>query len=172
MTGRRGLTISVLSCGVAGAIALLAASRGWGTVTVLRPAPLAAVVQQKTGDSWVPALPALSVVAIAGAGALLALKGPLRRVIGGLLTVCGLGCAAAAIVGLVQGADPWWPALATLAGLVIAAAGVQTVRHANSWPAMGARYERPTPKKTDEKTTGVSKAELWDALDRGEDPTS
>jgi hypothetical protein len=169
VTGRRGLTLAVLACGIAGAVALLAASRGWGTVTTVRPAPLPPTVTQRTGDSWVPALPALCVVAIAGAGALLALKGVLRKVIGALLTATGLGCVAAAVVGMAEGADPFWPVIAILGGLVVAAAGIETVRTADTWPSMGARYDRPAPTK--EAPRSESRAELWDALDRGEDPT-
>lgn len=178
LTGRRGLTIAVLACGIAGAVSLLAASRGWGTVTTARPAPLPPLVTQRTGDSWVPALPALSVVAIAGAGALLALKGVLRKVIGALLTATGLGCAAAAVVGPAEGADPFWPVLAIVGGLVVAATGAVTVRAAGSWPSMGARYERPVqkperkPEQENESSKSESRADLWDALDRGEDPTT
>ena len=173
LTGRRGLTIAVLACGIAGAVALLAASRGWGTVTSVRPAPLPPIVTHRTGDSWVPALPALSVVAIAGAGALLALKGLLRKVIGALLAATGLGCVAAAITGLAQGADPLWPVLAIAGGLVVTAAGAVTVKVAGTWPSMGARYERPAARQVPEKESkSESRADLWDALDRGEDPTS
>jgi hypothetical protein len=205
-TGRRGLTVAVLACCVAGAVAFLSASRGWGTVTIVRPAPLPPTVTARTGDAWVPALPALSLVAIAGAGALLALKGVLRKVIGLLLTATGLGCVAAAVTGLAEGADPLWPVLAVVGGLVIAATGAVTVKAAGTWPSMGARYERPAPgdrherparkhapeqddqdapeqngnhvpeQENPDRTSSLpaaeSRAELWDALDRGEDPTS
>jgi len=107
---------------------------------------------------------------MAGAGALLALKGVLRKVIGALLTATGLGCVAAAAAGLAGGADPFWPALAIVGGLVVAATGALTVKAAGSWPSMGARYERPVHQQVPKKSE--SKADLWDALDRGEDPTS
>jgi uncharacterized membrane protein (TIGR02234 family) len=48
---------------------------------------------------------------------------------------------------------------------------VVTVRSGRSWPGMSARYDRPatTPEKKPDRP--ASQAELWDALDRGEDPT-
>jgi hypothetical protein len=51
-----------------------------------------------------------------------------------------------------------------LAGLAVAAVGVVALRRGRSWPSMGARYERPAPKATNDH-------DLWTALERGEDPT-
>jgi hypothetical protein len=36
---------------------------------------------------------------------------------------------------------------------------------------MAARYDRPAPAPTGSAKRPVSKADVWDALDRGDDPT-
>ncbi|WP_224275525.1 Trp biosynthesis-associated membrane protein, partial [Streptomyces sp. LS1784] len=62
-----------------------------------------------------------------------------------------------------------WPWVALVGGVLLALAGLLTLRYGRGWPAMGSRYEAPTrrtPARTD--TPG----DLWKALDRGEDPTA
>ncbi|GGM43551.1 Trp biosynthesis-associated membrane protein [Dactylosporangium sucinum] len=174
LDGRRGLTVVALACGAAAAVVLLAATRGWQEVVTERVAPLPPATTHRTGTDLAPWLPALGAVALAGAGALLATRGAARLVVGGLLSVAGAGIAAAALLTLGDGVTVAWPVLSALAGIVVAAAGVATVRSGRTWPAMGARYERP---KRPDAPDGAprrpaSQAELWDALDRGEDPTT
>lgn len=90
-----------------------------------------------------------------------------------------------------------WLALAAGAGgLLVAAAGGLALARAHRWPAMGARYERPArsakppaaePSAVEPPAADFPAAEppaaqppppaahppaLWDALDRGEDPTA
>jgi hypothetical protein len=130
-----------------------------------RPAPFPPLTTRRTGASLEPWLPALAIVGLAGAGALVALRGRVRVVLGVLLT--GVG---GAIGGLAAGAgnNPLWPTVCILSGVVVALAGMATVRCSKDWPAMGARYERSA---TQPERKPVTQAELWDALDRGEDPT-
>ena len=170
MNPRRSLTVAVVACAVASAVVLLAASRVWGEVITLRPAPLPPTVTRRSGASFMPWLPALGAVGLAGAGALLATRGVVRIVLGGLLTVCGVGVAVVALVPLGDGAAPVWPVVSAVAGLFIAAIGIFTVRVSRGWPAMGTRFERPASPSA--PTPQASKADLWDALDRGEDPTN
>lgn len=90
-----------------------------------------------------------------------------------------------------------WPWVAALGGALVAGAGVLAVLRGRRWPAMSARYERPAgegsagssgPSQPGEQSSGQPSSgqpssgqhspgadargkELWDALDRGEDPT-
>jgi uncharacterized membrane protein (TIGR02234 family) len=55
--------------------------------------------------------------------------------------------------------------------------GGLAVRRGRGWPSMGSRYERPgvprTPAEDRPQYIGPSRSDvaMWDALDRGEDPT-
>ncbi|HEV7897237.1 MAG TPA: Trp biosynthesis-associated membrane protein [Planosporangium sp.] len=162
----RGRTLAVAACAAGAALALFAAGRTWTQVTVVRPAPLPPLHEAKTGVALLPWLSALALVALAGAGALLATRGLVRAAVGVLLLVAGLGLAGGACARLAV-ASPGWPLLTALGGLVVAGAGLLTVVRGRQWPGMGARYDRPAP------TSGPPRgeAQMWDALDRGEDPT-
>ncbi|MEV8514714.1 Trp biosynthesis-associated membrane protein [Dactylosporangium sp. NPDC051484] len=171
LTGRRGLAITAVACAAGAGLVLLAATRGWQDVITNQPAPLPPITEHRTGTEIAPWLPALGVVALAGAGALLATRAAARLVVGALLILSGAGVVVAALVTLGDDVKVVWPLLCTLGGLVVLAAGLVTARAGRSWPGMGARYERlsAAEKKPDRP---ASQAELWDALDRGEDPTS
>jgi hypothetical protein len=162
MTWRRGLVLAVLLCAAGAAVALWAAGRPWAVEVTVRPPPLLDLRSEQTGGALRPWLPACGWVALAGAGALVATRAAARRLVGGLLVVSGLGIAGAAV-----GADPTagWPLLAAAGGLAVAAAGALAVARGDRWPAMGSRYERNRPDQAGE-------ADLWRALDRGEDPTA
>jgi hypothetical protein len=165
LRSRRGFALVVVVCAVASAVVLFGASRTWSHVVTQRPAPFPPLTTKRTGASLEPWLPALAIVTLAGAGALVAVRGRVRVVLGLLLTVAG-----GAIGGLasIPGNSPLWPTVCIVGGLVIALSGMATVRCAANWPSMGARYERPA---TRPERKPVTQAELWDALDRGEDPT-
>jgi uncharacterized membrane protein (TIGR02234 family) len=75
-----------------------------------------------------------------------------------------------------------WPWLALAGGVLVLAAGVLTMRKGGDWPGMSARYDAPAGRRT---ATGPRRgasasgapaqqtpADLWKALDRGEDPTA
>ncbi|GAA0734804.1 Trp biosynthesis-associated membrane protein [Dactylosporangium roseum] len=173
LEGRRGLTVTALACAAGAAVVLFAATRGWQEVLTQRVAPLPPVTSHRSGTELAPWLPALGAVSLAGAGALLATRGVARAVVGAVLALSGAGIAVAALVTLGQDVIVVWPLLCTVAAVVVAVAGVATIRFGRTWPEMGARYERP--KTTVEQRAPkrpASQAELWDALDRGEDPTT
>ena len=197
---RRSLALMLL-CAVLGAsVALLAAGRTWarGEVsfqqTVLH---VSATGSQTTGVPSALALVALAsavaVFAVRGFGR--RLLGTLLAFAGaGLVAVCvtaGTGSAelnrrAAAAVGLSsatagQVTHTVWPWVAAAGGVLLLVAGVLVVTRGRDWPGMSSRYEAPErrrvvgpgaaaaagPARTREQTP----ADVWKALDRGEDPT-
>ncbi|MDG4782758.1 Trp biosynthesis-associated membrane protein [Micromonospora sp. WMMD961] len=186
--GRRELTYAVLLCLAGAGLALWAATRSWSVELTVRPAPLPPLRDTRSGAGLLPWLPALAVVALAGGGAVLATRGRVRRVLGGLLGVLGLAVAAGGGYGVVAdvggSVSRQWPALCLLGGLAAAAGGWWTALRGGDWPAMGARYERPVrsgpetasgpagPEGSSAPLAGRRTTQAWDALDRGEDPTA
>jgi hypothetical protein len=156
---RRELTLVVLATAAAAALTLWAVSRTWSMETIPRPAPFPAERAVSGGPAW---LTACGLVALAAAGALVAARGFGRRLVGVLLAMMGIGVAVSGGVGLVTGKVVAGPLVAILAGLVLTACGGLAAVRERKWPVMGARYERSVPNKRD----------IWDALDRGEDPTA
>ena len=171
---RRQLAVVVLVCAAASGLVLFAVTRVWLVETTPRPEPLGPLVQSHTGASLMPALPAMALVMLAGAGAILASRGIARQVIGGLIALAGVATAVLALTSTTRpGISMAWLLVATVASLVGAAAGMVTVARGGDWPAMGSRYERrskPTP-SADHSGQTEDSSHLWDALDRGEDPT-
>ena len=189
----RGFAV-VLAAQVLGAGAvLLIATREWQTVTTVRPRPFGTDVLGLSGRTVDGAVTALALVALAGVVAVIATKGTVRRVIGGLVAAAGLALvwrtstAFAAVSSarartLVSARHPQvvgdpqvvthpvWPTLSLLAALVVAAAGVATVLRGGAWAAMSSRYERE--EVDPEQARARADASLWGALESGDDPTA
>lgn len=188
---RRGLAVAALAVAVGAGLMLLGATRVWWVQVVPQPAPLRPEEIAHTGASIVPLLPALGLVALAGVGGLLATRGLGRRLVGGLIS---LAAAVGAILALraIVGADPVnpaWPAVCVVGALLAGVGGGLAVRFGVRWPVMGRRYARGTPGDEPRgRSAGPSagqgptpstggdgrapeSAQLWDALDRGEDLT-
>jgi hypothetical protein len=160
--------VAVVGTVVGAGLVLLGATRVWSTETVAQPPPLSPQEIVHTGASLAPALPALGLVALAGAGGLLATRGIARRFVGVLLVA-----AAAGIVVLVAGRGAGWPVACLIGALIVGATGALAVRDGARWPVMGARYSRAAPARhRPEPAEQTSPAELWDAIERGEDPTA
>lgn len=202
MTGRRQMALAIVGCALGAGLVLLAASRTWQVLLTDRPAPLGPVRQPRTGASLVPWLPALGLAALAGAVALPATRGPGRLVVAAALALCGTGLVAGAVAGIAKGGPAGWPLLCGLGGLAVVAAGATAAVRGSTWPSMGARYERaprgpvrasappapgpvpPTPAPAPPAPGPVppapgpvppaprTDAQVWDAIDRGEDPTT
>jgi hypothetical protein len=169
---------AVALCLVGAGLALFASTRTWVVEVTVRPAPLAPARVPRTGGELLPWLPALALVGLAGTGAVPATRGLLRRLVGVVLALAGLGLGLAAGAGLrlgTVGAPAGWPALCLLGGLLLLTGGGTTVLSGHRWPAMGARYERRRAQRSGGAATasgqGRGATEVWDALDRGEDPT-
>ncbi|WP_033346064.1 Trp biosynthesis-associated membrane protein [Catenuloplanes japonicus] len=168
---RRAFTIALVLCVAGAGLALYAVTRVWLVEVTTRAAPLPPVRAERTGGDLLSWLPPLAVVSLAGAGAVIATRGLVRRLVGALLAVLGLAIVAGAAANLSVGV---WPVLTLIGGLAVLAAGGWTAARGPDWPSMGARYERPAraaqePQPAMNGPRGTRQA--WDALDRGEDPT-
>jgi tryptophan-associated transmembrane protein len=186
-----GRGYAVAAAVVGAGLALFAASRAWKH----GDAPMVGLpARARTGGDLVPWLPALALAGLAGAGAVLAAHGLVRRTVGGLLALFGIVIAGAGVYGLTAGGSvPWAPAVTVVGGLLVGAAGVLTVIYGGTWPGMAARYQRsraeaevqqaaPAEETGDTDDAGgrhgaapapgtPASVAMWDALDRGEDPT-
>jgi len=184
MTPGRRLGYAVLLCAAGAGLALYGVTRTWSEIVTARPG-LSSLRDTRTGADLEPWVIGLALVALAGAGALLATRGLGRRLLGGLLAVVGLGVAAGAVAGragLAVGSAGTgatvWPVACVLGGLLILLGGLAAARSGHEWPAMGARYDRrgaggPTDAEADaDVDQRVDTRAVWDALDRGDDPTA
>jgi uncharacterized membrane protein (TIGR02234 family) len=182
-TTRRELWPWIVATAAGGMLVLLAVGRTWVSVRG------SGEVAVPTGGALSPVLTPLAMAGLAGVVAVLATKGVGRRVVGVLLALCGLGVAAAtwAAVGgstvetwlrthnvAITAAPPaWevvalWPVVSGLGGVLLFAGGVVAVVRGGRWTGMSDRYER-TPGGRPARADG--ERDLWDALDRGDDPT-
>ncbi len=188
MSARREVGVAVLLCLAGSALVLLAAGRPWAHALVHQP-PLPPVQVAPTGRALAPVLPALGLVGLAGVAALAATR-RWGRIVAGVLLL-GIGGAVLAVT-LRTGADlgtrvrpiavqaagssgarpgavtgTGWGAVSGVGSGLLAAAGLLVVGRGRRWATMSARYDAPTaPRPRVEPATA-----LWDALDRGDDPT-
>jgi uncharacterized membrane protein (TIGR02234 family) len=176
----------VLLCLVGAFVVLIAAGRTWASVEV--PAgPLAdARTDTHTGTDLVPGLPALGLVGLAGVVALAATRRTGRRLVGAVLLITGGGVVAVALhaFGSTLG-ETWpgqpgsavadltvWPLLTAAGGVLLFSAGALTVPYGGSWPELGQRYDAPGGAPAAAAPHEPTERGLWEALDRGEDPTA
>ncbi|MEU4425241.1 Trp biosynthesis-associated membrane protein [Actinoplanes sp. NPDC024001] len=191
---RRSHLVAVLACLAGAGLSVYAATRVW-SVRVEHRTGLSDLRTEQTGAEAQPWLVGLALVALAGAGALLATRGVVRRVLGGLLVLSGVGIAVGAVLartGVAAGeagaGAAIWPVACVLGGAIVAVGGLLAARHGHLWSAMSSRYERSTPPSSSTpatappgpQETSVNPADsvkstdnraFWEALDRGEDPT-
>ena len=84
--------VLMLLIGAAGAgLALLAARQGWARAVYTEPKPLPSHSITVTGQDLVPGASALALAGLACLAAIIATRGLLRRVAGGVLALCGIG---------------------------------------------------------------------------------
>jgi uncharacterized membrane protein (TIGR02234 family) len=89
------------------------------------------------------------------------------------------------VVGVAPGQRPvadvhaGWAAAVIIGGLLVGVAGALVAARGRRWPAMGSRYERavsgstaPSANADAPEARQRATRRLWDALDRGEDPTA
>ncbi|MFF4338697.1 TIGR02234 family membrane protein [Kitasatospora sp. NPDC001540] len=147
-------------------------------------------VAVSASGSRLTALPtAMALTGMAAAVVVFAVRGWVRVLVGALTVLAGVGAVAGAVIGYTDTAGlhavaagqlalssgraeeitrTAWPWVALAGGVLLVAAGALTAWFGRRWPVMGARYEAPTRKAP---VRADSPADLWKALDRGEDPT-
>ena len=163
---RRSYLLTLLACLAGAGLAVYAITRTWSVELTPRPG-MSDLRDARTGTDLEPWVTGLALVALAGTGALLATSGWVRRVLGVLLALAGVGVLVGAILGWADSDGVFWPFLCALGGAVIAAGGLTAARRGHQWPRMSARYDRkPAPVTVDDHRSA------WDALDRGDDPTA
>jgi hypothetical protein len=178
---RSGFAPVVVAGLAAAALTSVASSKPWVRLDV--PARLMPGVPDSDRAADMPLALALSLVVLAGWGAVLVSRGAVRRVCASLALLAALGvlaCAAAAPfvlpgdlrhgLGMTGDAGPTtvtaWFVTAAVAGLVsVASLAVASVR-LPQWPTMSSRYDAPTA-----RPSGPHETDLWKALDEGRDPT-
>ncbi len=176
----KGLRLALLGCVLSGAVILLAGGRDWARVEYGGPARTA------TGHELVGTLVPWGLVALAGVVAIAATRRWGRVPVGLALAACG-SLVAAICLDLIRSTevrawratgDPgiqtlpaWpvhetaWPWVTLAAGALLAATGLLVALRGPGWAGLGARYDAPAARPR-------SAADLWEALDRGEDPTT
>ncbi|NUP60893.1 MAG: Trp biosynthesis-associated membrane protein, partial [Nonomuraea sp.] len=65
---------------------------------------------------------------------------------------------------------PAWPVVAGLGAVLLLAGGVFAALRGRGWAGMSARYDRGGAGEAPSRRVHEDR-ELWDALDRGDDPT-
>jgi uncharacterized membrane protein (TIGR02234 family) len=193
--GRASLVAAWVLGGAGAAVVLWAAGETWARGKA--PSAAGSLLPVSVSGKAVTGLPdALALVALAALVAVFAVRGVGRVVLCGLLTLCGAGAtgtaaagafatgslnaAAAKASGLTgttarDAAHTGWPWIAVLGGVLLFACGVLALLRSRAWPAMSARYERDgasRPRAARRTPDPEHPAELWKALDRGEDPTA
>jgi uncharacterized membrane protein (TIGR02234 family) len=137
-----------------------------------------------TGADDQAALVPVALLALAAVAAVAATGGWLRRALGVLVGLAGVGLLVVAFsgapgarfvgspaqmaqVGHATAQIPWAHGLVGLGAVLLLAAGVLLVRYGPHMPRMGGRYQA-TPAA---KRAADPDRELWSALDQGDDPT-
>jgi uncharacterized membrane protein (TIGR02234 family) len=95
---RREYLLTLLAGAVGAAVVLLAARQDWARVVTIEPHPLPASRVAVSGQDLVPAAGALGLAALAGLAAVLATRGLVRRIVGGLLALFGVAIIASVSV--------------------------------------------------------------------------
>lgn len=187
-TPRRELALAVAGCLVGGLVIAVAAGRPWASGQLTAAPGFPAHRVTVTGAATAPAVRALGYLALAGVVAVPASRGLVRRAVGVVLALAGAVVAARSVTASPAGpADivlhrSGWPWLAVAGGLVVVAAGALTAVLGPRWRDLSSRYDAPGARPgagtapATEADAGAAdetaqQAALWDALDRGDDPT-
>ena len=182
------LTILALAVGAVGIVVAYGATWIIATVPVFVGQPVPTTQESLSGSAMIPLGSAAGWVALASAGGVIATRTWGRRLVGAVAGIAGAVAGIGAItfiagrdalidaaidageIGSIQ-ANAWW-LLAFLGGLVVMVAGSWTLLRGSTWSSLGRRYERPGGTGDPATPEGTDRVELWDALDRGEDPTA
>jgi uncharacterized membrane protein (TIGR02234 family) len=189
---RREPLLAVLLCVVGAFVVLVGAGRAWTAVDVAAGALSDAQRVGVPGRDVAPGVDALGLVGLAGVVALAATRRLGRVVVGVLLLLTGLGVVASVLAadltaatlrspqiagaggGAVGDVDVTaWPWVTCAGGVALAAAGLLIAFRGGRWAALGRRYDAPSAQATPSRPAApAAERDLWEALDRGEDPTA
>jgi Tryptophan-associated transmembrane protein (Trp_oprn_chp) len=180
--GRRELGAVLVTLGLASAVLLLAAGRTW--VRTAADTGRLEAARSQSGSSLAPGLPALALVGLAGVVAVLATRGRLRQAVGVVVALAGLGALALAVAAPPDDADATgWRWVAVVAAAVVALTGVVVAVRGAGWPTMSGRYDAPAAVAASDPAAPpagpaapaagpAADRSLWDAIERGDDPTT
>lgn len=200
MAERRSLFVALLGGLAAGGLALLGASRPWARAEIVAAGVPTSTIETP-GTSAVPWIGALSLVVLAGVLAVIPTGGWVRRAIGLVIALAAAGVVAGSATAgsavddelrddIAQspasgGVDdeavadaaerPAWRWLSLGAGTAGIAIGALVTRGGHRWPTMGSRYEAPQRRRDGRAATAQDEpdnADLWRAMDEGNDPTA
>lgn len=192
----RGKAVAALVALAGAGLILLSAGRGWAKGEVTSPVRLAI---EASGSSLTGVPTALGLAGLAGAIALFAVR-RIGRYLVGLVMLAAGGGTVVAVLGATAHLDTkalaraatqtvgasssqigsvsttFWPYLAIAGGILLAMAGLFTLVRGREWSGLSNKYEREgastAPRAQAEPDGGpASSRELWDALNRGSDPT-
>jgi hypothetical protein len=169
MTARRELQLAVLLCLLGSALVLFALSRTWYSVAEGQQLTIDAVHTPVRGTHVVAGAQALGWVGLAGVVALAATKRWGRVVIGVLVLAAGVGIVVDVAQARVPYAASGWAWLTVAGGVVLALSGVLVAVRGRKWAALSPSYDAPALRSDEPPATDKA---VWDALDRGEDPTT
>lgn len=183
--GRSGFVPVVLTGLLAAALTSVASAKPWFTAAVdYRVVP---GVPDAESRADMPLALALSLLVLAGWGALLVSRGRVRRAFATVSVVAALGvlgCVAVAPFTLpddirarllagsedVEISATGWFVAAAVGGVVAAVALVVAWLRLPRWPTMSSRYDAPTAASAAGEAS--TPTDLWKALDEGHDPTA
>ena len=193
---RRALGVALLGGALGATVILIAAGQTWAEGSA--EFGQARTSLQVTGSDVTGLPSALALVGLAALVAVFAVRRKGRTAVAALLALCGLGVTVSALLAtgdtealneqaaestglsgstVEQVSHSGWPYAAAVGGVLLLIAGLLALRFGRLWPAMGGRYERAG---TTRRTARVRRErggpaehpeDLWQALDRGEDPT-
>ncbi|MBM7813619.1 Trp biosynthesis-associated membrane protein [Saccharothrix algeriensis] len=138
---------------------LLGSAALWGSSRLVWDA-----AADRVGDEVAPALVPLALLCLAAIAAVAALGGWARRALG--VVVAAAGGAALFLGATGPGALPGH-ALAAVGGVLVLGAGLLLVARGSSLPRLGGGYQTPGAARR----SADPERELWNALERGDDPT-
>jgi uncharacterized membrane protein (TIGR02234 family) len=175
--------VAAALCLAGSALLLLASGRPWTRVIVEVAPQLPRSTVAATGRDLAPLAAGAGIAGLAAVAGAVATRGWLRRSIGGLAAMFGLGatlsCAsgrfgprAVTVAGRVVSEETTlWPAVGVAGGALLLVGGVLVAVRGHRWAAMGRRYDPPAARTVREGVATRDSGELWDAIDRGDDPT-
>ena len=178
---KRELRLAVLLVLAGAALLLLAGARDWVSVVLPATPPLPPRTVTRTGGELTAALRPLGLLGLAGVAALAGTRGRGRLAVGAVLLLAGAAAGATTGGVLARGAatevppaDGFtaWPVVALLGAALLALGGLLVLVRGRRWAALSGRYDAPAAREAAPAAPARPEVAAWDALDRGEDPTS